>query len=63
MTLQALKSRLREFHRAEDGIEALQVVMICAIAAIILVAFATVGDDIFNWCREKVADLLDWDIG
>jgi hypothetical protein len=54
---------VRKFHKDEAGIEALQVVMICAIAAIVLVAFATIGDDIYGWCEEKVEELLGITIG
>jgi len=41
------------FHEDEDGIEAIQVVMIVAIAAIVLIAFMTVGQEVFTWMKEK----------
>jgi len=63
MTLQEIKSRLREFRRAGHGIQALHIVIICAIAANTLVAFLTVGDEIFNWCTDNLGELLDWSIG
>jgi L-lactate permease len=63
MSITAITNRLRKFNDDEAGIESLQVVMICAIAAIVLVAFAAVGDDIYGWCEDKVSELTDWSIG
>ncbi len=38
-----ITSSIRKFHRDEEGLEALQVVMIIAIAAMVMIACATVG--------------------
>ena len=57
MTLNKMRNILATFHHDEDGIEALQVVMIVAIAAIVLIGFMTVGQEIFGWMREKWNEL------
>ncbi len=44
---------ISQFHEDEDGIEAIQVVMVVAIAAIILIGFMTVGKEIFGWMKDK----------
>ena len=43
---------LRVFHEDEDGMEAIQVVMIIAIAGLVLIALAAFGDKIFEWLRK-----------
>jgi Flp pilus assembly pilin Flp len=48
----------RQFNNDEDGIEALQVVMIVAIAAIVLIAVMTVGQEVMTWAKEKKDELL-----
>jgi Flp pilus assembly pilin Flp len=50
------------FNADEDGIETLQVVMIVAIAAIVLIAVMTVGQDIFDWCVNSWLDLSESNI-
>ena len=50
---QFITKPLSQFHEDEDGIEAIQVVMIVAIAAIVLIAFMTVGKEVFSWMKEK----------
>ncbi len=47
----------RQFNNDEDGIEALQVVMIVAIAAIVLIAVMTVGQEVMTWAKGKWTDL------
>ena len=54
---------VRSFHEDEDGIEAVQVVMIVAIAAIILVAMMTVGNKIYGWMEDKWGELEGTKIG
>ena len=49
----AITKPLVQIHEDEDGIEAIQVVMIVAIAAIVLIAFMTVGKEVFSWMKEK----------
>jgi Flp pilus assembly pilin Flp len=47
----------RQFNNDEDGIEALQVVMIVAIAAIVLIAVMTVGQEVMTWAKGKWGEL------
>ncbi|MCC9608589.1 hypothetical protein LOC68_09510 [Blastopirellula sp. JC732] len=56
--LTQMKSAVDKFHNDEDGIEALQVVMIVALAAIILIAFMTLGDKVIQWMQERVQELM-----
>lgn len=46
------KQRLARFHQDEDGLEAIQVVMIVAIAAVILLAVMLLGKEVFAWLKE-----------
>ena len=50
------------FHNDEDGIEAVQVIMIVAIAAIILIAVMTVGQEVMDWLKQKWQELKGKDI-
>ena len=52
-----LKNVVRQFNNDEDGIEALQVVMIVAIAAIVLIAVMTVGQEVMTWAKGKWGEL------
>jgi Flp pilus assembly pilin Flp len=54
-----LTNLVRNFHRDEEGLEALQVVMIIAIAAVILVAAGTVGQSVVDFTKEKLNALKD----
>ncbi len=54
-----LNSLIRKFHRDEEGLEALQVVMIIAIAAVILVAAGTVGQSVVDFTKTKLNALKD----
>ena len=49
-----INSLVRKFHSDEEGLEALQVVMIIAIAAVILVAAGTVGQSVVDFTKEKL---------
>jgi type III secretory pathway component EscS len=53
-----LNSLVSKFHSDEEGLEALQVVMIIAIAAVILVAAGTVGEKVISFTNKKL-DTLD----
>lgn len=55
--------KISRFHEDEDGIEALQVVMIVAIAAIVLVGVMTIGQEVFDWMKEKWGEMRDQEIG
>jgi Flp pilus assembly pilin Flp len=56
--MSALNTLVRKFHSDEEGLEALQVVMIIAIAAVILVAAASVADKVVKFTGTKL-DTLD----
>lgn len=49
-----ITSMFSKFHSDEEGLEALQVVMIIAIAAVILVAAGTVGQSVVNFTKVKL---------
>lgn len=49
--------KVRRFHHNEKGLEAIQVVMIVAIAALFLIAFMVIGDEIVDWLKEKWNEL------
>ena len=53
---------LRKFHSDEEGLEALQVVMIIAIAAVILVAAGTVGQSVVEFTKDKLNKLKDKEV-
>lgn len=52
-----IRKRLRRFHDDEDGLEAVQTVMIVAIAAMIMIAVMVLGQDVFDWLKEKWNEL------
>ena len=49
---------LRKFHSDEEGLEALQVVMIIAIAAMVMIAVATVGKSANKWMGSNTSKLM-----
>lgn len=51
------KNRLAQFHRDEDGIEAIQVVMILAFAAVVLVAAWAMWGTIKQWATVLLDNL------
>jgi small neutral amino acid transporter SnatA (MarC family) len=56
-TMSALANTFSKFHSDEEGLEALQVVMIIAIAAVILVAAASVADKVVKFTGTKLDTL------
>ncbi len=52
-----LKNVFRKFHSDEQGLEALQVVMIIAIAGLVMVAAATLGQEVVTWMKDKWSSL------
>lgn len=50
--------RLRDFHRNETGLEALQVVLIVGIAALILALLKYFWQDVKNWFAVTAYPLL-----
>jgi len=57
MSLDRIHKKLRRFHDDQEGLEAVQTVMIVAIAAVILIAVMTLGQEVFDWLREKWDEL------
>jgi Flp pilus assembly pilin Flp len=57
--MSAINTIARKFHSDEEGLEALQVVMIIAIAAVILVAAGTVGQSVVDFTKKKLDALND----
>jgi hypothetical protein len=52
-----LNNLFRKFHSDEEGMEALQIVIIIAIAALIMIAASTVGKEAVEWMGNKWNDL------
>ncbi len=50
-----LTNLIRKFHNDEEGLEALQVVMIIAIAAMVMIACATLGQRQLPGCKANGA--------
>lgn len=48
----SLQSKLNNFHQDEAGLEALQVVMILAVAAVALIVVKTQWDKIRDWFND-----------
>ena len=53
-------SGVRRFHDDERGLEAMQVVMIIAIAALILALVKLFWSDVKNWVTPLLADIIGW---
>lgn len=49
----SLKDRFSKFHNDEEGLEALQVVMIIAIAGLLMIAASAVGEKAAKWMADK----------
>ena len=47
------KNLFRKFHCDEAGLEALQVVMIIAIAGMVLMVVSTVGQEVVDWADVR----------
>ncbi|MEM9586232.1 MAG: hypothetical protein AAGA03_03035 [Planctomycetota bacterium] len=62
MSLTKIRQHIRRLHEDEDGLEAVQTIMIVAIAAVILIAVMTVGQEIFDWLKEKWGNLKEEEI-
>lgn len=56
MNTNKLRTAMRRFHAAEDGLEALQVVMILAVAAVALIAVKSRWDDIRDWFHSVMQE-------
>jgi Flp pilus assembly pilin Flp len=51
---------LRGFHEDEDGMEAVQVIMIVAIAAVVLAALKMAWPSIKQWFSGAVSNITGW---
>lgn len=49
---------VRKLHRDERGMEAMQIVMILAIAAIALIFAKQYGGKAIDWARQKLDELI-----
>jgi len=58
-----LQKRFSSFHREDKGLEALQVVMIVAIAAMVLIAVAAVGKGANNFMGRQVRSFFNNEAG
>lgn len=52
MSLPTNRTFIQSFHDDEDGLEALQAIMIVAIAAVVLIGLMTFGDKVFEWLEK-----------
>ena len=55
-----LKTTIRTFHKDEEGMEALQVVMIIAIGAVILLAIIKLWPSIKSWFTSEVNEVIEF---
>lgn len=55
--LARINKSLTAFHEEENGMEAVQVVMLVAIAALVLIALVTFGGEIIKWVRTNWTNL------
>lgn len=56
--LSAVKNGVVKFHRNEKGLEALQVILIVAIAAIILALLKLYWKDVKTWFKTMVENVI-----
>ncbi len=61
MTTKLINS-FRKFHNDEEGLEALQVVMIIAIAAMVMIACSTIGKAAVTWMKTNWNKLKGQDL-
>jgi Flp pilus assembly pilin Flp len=62
MKTNQLKNAFRSFHDDEAGLEALQVVMILAVAAVALIAVKTQWSTVKGWYDQVMGDATSgWD--
>ena len=52
---------VKRFHNEEKGMEALQVVLIIAVAAVILAFFVRFWPEVRDWAEEVINNLIDFD--
>jgi len=56
--LEALRNNVRRFDADEDGIESIQVVMILAFGAVVMVAAWAFWDQIKGWATGLISQIL-----
>lgn len=56
----AIKNRICRFHEEEDGIEAIQVVIILAIAAVALLVIKSKWETIKSFFSENTDEATEW---
>ena len=59
-TINRIKAGLKRFHNNEEGLEALQVVMIIAIASLFLIAVKFQWQTIETWYKGLVEAITGW---
>lgn len=52
----SLRDRLRAFHQDEGGMESIQVVILVAVAAVILIGLFVFWGDIKGWVGQKISE-------
>ena len=57
-TLRQVANQVRQFNNDEDGIESIQVVMILALGAVVMVAAWAFWDQISTWASGKITSLI-----
>jgi Flp pilus assembly pilin Flp len=57
--MRELKASLRSFHEDEEGMEALQVVMIVAMAAVCLIAIVKLWPTVKTWFQGQTKTVTD----
>lgn len=60
-SLTNLKQAAAKFHNDEDGLEALQIVMIIAIAALVLIAIKNKWPEVRDWMNEQVDGIMEFE--
>ena len=60
-TLSKIKNTFKKFHNDEAGLEALQIVMIIAIAALVLIAIKNKWPEVRDWMNEQVDGIMEFE--
>ena len=56
----SVKSALNRFHNDERGLEALQVVMIIAVAAIVMLLVKSNYESVKDWVEQMLGEITGW---
>ena len=56
----SIKSALNRLHNDERGLEALQVVMIIAVAAIVMLLVKSNYEDVKAWVEQMLGEITGW---